>query len=351
LNGYPSVGPAETRASATESLRDHPALRHGRDEAASPPPPPPAAQGPELPYSGRAAKQPPRTEPEAPSEPTSEDAPAPEPGGDPASSPSRVVGPLEAVLRHPFLTVIPLLLLVGAALAIGLTRDPVYTAQARINVGRVDVPAYTLQGVTIGNETLAAGYARTISAAPVINRAAKRARVSTSRADSLSASPVPGSTLIRVKAEGATKDEATRIANAGATSLIAYVEGITRKQQENNLLSQFRAARARADRARVRLRGLRAQPNPNAKALRKAKLDVETADLKAASLGDQFRASDTGPNSRNLLQLIAPANAADSDFSSVLQRLILIAVAAGLAIGIALALLRANRRLLRRPRT
>ena len=75
------------------------------------------------------------------------------------------VGPLESVFRYPLFAIVPVVALVLAGLAVGLLRSPVYTAEARISVGRVDVPAYTLQGVTVGNSTLAASYARALGGA------------------------------------------------------------------------------------------------------------------------------------------------------------------------------------------
>lgn len=261
-----------------------------------------------------------------------------------------VVGPLEAALRHPFLTLLPIILFLGAAAAIGFTREPIYTSQARVNVGRVDVPAYTLQGVVVGNETLAAGYARTIAAKPVIDRAARQAGVSpTAVAGRLAASPVPGSTLIRVEASGPTKGSAVSLANGGANGLIAYVRKLGRQQQSTDLLQRYRRAQARVGRLEDRIKTLRGRPGGRANA-RRAQLDLQTAQLQVSGLQDQFRSSSGGADPQNLLQLIAPASSADSDVSSMLQRLGLIGLGAGLFVGIGLALLVSNRRLLRRRR-
>src|SRR4051812_24345023 len=75
-------------------------------------------------------------------------------------------GPLESMLLPPILVVVPVLLCVGVAVIAGLVRQPTYSAEARINVGRTDVPAYTLQGTTIGNATLASSYSRAVPAQP-----------------------------------------------------------------------------------------------------------------------------------------------------------------------------------------
>src|SRR3954471_1076132 len=108
-------------------------------------------------------------------------------------------GPLESMLLHPGLVIVPVLLCVGLALFVGLVRSPTYSAQARINVGRADVPAYTLQGTTIGNATLAASDARAVPALAVTQAAARAGKVSLADAsEQISGSPVPGSTLIRI---------------------------------------------------------------------------------------------------------------------------------------------------------
>lgn len=296
-----------------------------------------------------AAPRPRHDEPSAPPQLALREPPSP-PQPSRALAQPRVVGPLEAVLRRPFLTLTPIVLLLAAAAAIGLTREPVYTSQARVNVGRVDVPAYTLQGVVIGNETLAAGYARTISAQPVVDRAARAAKVSPgAAAGNLSASPVPGSTLIRVEAEGASEGEAVRLANGAANGVIAYVGQLGRRQQNSSLLERYRRANARVARLEQRVKTLRASRSSQAQ-IRNARLDLETAKLQASGLEGEFRSSPGGAAPQSLLQLIAPATSASSDFSSMLQRLGLIGLGAGLLVGIGLALIVSNRRFLRRTR-
>jgi capsular polysaccharide biosynthesis protein len=279
--------------------------------------------------------------------------PAPERVSEPASdrvSEPAFVGPLEAMLRHPFLTLLPLLLCAGAAVYFGSERNPVYTAEARISVGRADVPAYTLQNVVIGNSTLAAGYARAVDAPAVAQRAARDAGIGPVDARKrLSASPIPGSTLIRVEAEGPSEVDAVRLANAGSDSLVRYVTRLNAEQEPTNVLTAFRRARARIDRLEARLAKLNRRPGRNRDAIRQAQLDLDVATLRASTLNDQYRGAQANTVD-NLLQIIAPADSAKSDDSSYLQRLIILAVAAGLLIGMALALLRSNAGLIGRRR-
>lgn len=270
---------------------------------------------------------------------------APPPETEPPSA--DFYGPLESVLRNPILALVPVVALTLVGLAVGLLRSPVYEAEARINVGRIDVPAYTLQGVTIGNATLAASYSRALGAPEVINQAAKSAGISASTArENLSASQVPRSTLISIEAEGESSGEAQQLANGAAIALIRYVTELNVRQQQSRSLGRFRRAQAAAERARTRL--LRISRNrPGSLAAQRARVELRTAELNARSIGARVVGATVGPSVENLLQLVVPAATADSDRSSVLQRSLLIGLVAGLVLGIALALLRSNWQLVR----
>jgi hypothetical protein len=263
-------------------------------------------------------------------------------------APATFVGPLEAMLRHPFLTLLPILLAIGAAVYFGIDRKPEYTSEARISVGRADVPAYTVQNVVIGNSTLAAGYARAIGAPGVVEPAGRAVAVGPKTARSrLKASPIPGSTLIRVEAKGPSEQAAVDLANAGSKSLVTYVTKLNAEQEPNDLLTSYRRARTRVARLQQRLTALNRGGRRNRERARRVELDLEVATLRASTLGDQYRGAQAN-TVESLLQVISPADEATSDQSSFLQRLILLAAAAGLLIGMTLALLRANARLIGR---
>jgi hypothetical protein len=272
--------------------------------------------------------------------------------GDAGASPDRPFrGPLESALRHPFLAVVPVIVLVGIAAAIGLIRDPTYTAESRISVGRIDVPAYTLHGVIIGNATLASGYARTIDAESVVGPAGNAVGLSPSEArDRLSASPIPGTTLIRVEAEGPEQAQTVKLSNAGSRSLINYVEDLNR-QETSGLLREYRGARARQERARSTLDRLLGSPRSSRARLENARLDLASAQLRADTIGNQYRAVKGGPDTQNPLQFVAPAAEAKSDRRSMFQRLLLIGLAVGVLVGLALPLLRENSHLIGRKST
>jgi capsular polysaccharide biosynthesis protein len=261
----------------------------------------------------------------------------------------RIAGPLEAFVRHPIVTLLPIVLLAGAGVAIGLERDPVYTAKARVNVGRADVAPFVLQSVVGGNATLAASYARVVSTEKVVRGAARRSGVTPQQAaDGLDASPIPGSTLIQVEATGAGEAEAVSLANGGARSLIAYVTSVTGSREKRAAFRRYRRAQAEVERTQLRVIALRRR-GPSA-ALSRALVDFEAAKLRASNLANQYRGTAGDPTGGSPLRLIAPAASASSDRASTLQRLILIGVAAGLVVGLGLALLVSNRGRLRAMR-
>src|SRR5262245_55917222 len=82
--------------------------------------------------------------------------------------------PFESILRHPFLALLPVVLLVGVAIAAGMLREPVFTSEARVGVGSLS-PAGAAQAASVdSNQQLAATYARAISSGPVVRAVSSR---------------------------------------------------------------------------------------------------------------------------------------------------------------------------------
>ena len=258
----------------------------------------------------------------------------------------RLIGPVEAVLRHPFLALLPVVVLAAVALAGTLVRSPQYTAEARLNVGRIDVPAYTLPGVIYGNQSLAQSYARAITAPAVVNAATRAVRISESTAlTRLTATPVPQSTVIRVDATGASKESAIALANAAGRGLTTYVIKLNQNAQANTVLRDYQRAQSDVDAAQRRVGS--AQRSGNAATVQQAQVNLQTAQLKASTLEQRYRFESGNAAPPNLVQMLSPATTATSDFSSRLQEVLLIGLVAGVVVGLALALLRANAELLR----
>jgi hypothetical protein len=285
--------------------------------------------------------------------PPSRDEPSGARGDEPPARPA-IAGPIEAFLRHPFVTLLPALLLVAGAIAIGVTRDPEYTAKARIVVGNSAVPSFYLQNVVIGNQQLAGTYARVIGAAPVVTRAAKQIGIPPAQAArDLSASPVASSTLIQVEGKGASERYTVALANAGADSLIRYVGRATGISGDaRSLFREFKRAQGDARRAERQVQDLLKRSRRSSKELARRQLAEDTARLRASDLSNRYRAARSDAAQASRLTLIAPAAKADSDRRDVLEGMIALAAVGGLVLGLAVALLLTNWRVLRtlRPR-
>jgi capsular polysaccharide biosynthesis protein len=264
----------------------------------------------------------------------------------------RPAGPLEAFVWHPFLTLLPVLLLVAGAIYFGLTRDAEYTAHARIKVGRDDVPAAVLQNAAYGNQVIALSYSRAIAAPPVIAGTARRASVSPSAVQSrVSATLVPESTLIDVQSKGSSSGAARRLANAGASSLIAYVAKLNYTNTAKRLLRDYRSAQSKVRMLQASLTRLRRRHGVSSTDIARAQLAIDASDLKASQLANNYRAETTSSETAGAhLELLAPAATAESDRTTVLEQMIVVALAAGLVLGFGIALLRVNWRVLKAHR-
>ena len=265
----------------------------------------------------------------------------------PAATRPRVAGPLEAFLRHPVTTLLPLLLLTAGAAFLGAQRDPEYTAQSRIAVGTTDVSPYLLQEVVAGNQSLAATYSRAIVTEPVVRGAARATRIPPAEAaDRLSASQLPGSTLIQVEATGRSQAAAVALANAGAEELIEYVKRLNRTDETAELFKDYKKAQAAARRAERRTQELLHSERRDSPVTTRARIKQDLAALKASNLANRYRAASQSAANNSRLALIAPAAGADSDQRDVFEQLLLVGAVGGLVLGFALALLRANWRVL-----
>lgn len=274
---------------------------------------------------------------------TSASAPTPAP-----AQRSSIIGPLEAFLRHPVLTLLPAVLLLIGALFLGTERDPEYRAQARITVGNTNVNPFLLQEVVAGNQAIAGSYARAIAAAPVSIDAARATGITPDQAaDRLAASPVAASTLIEVEAVAPSAGGAVALANAGAEALIRYVRKVNRTSEPDRLFRAYQKAQAAARRAERRTIRLIRADGDQAKRTVEARIEQDLLRLKAEELSNRYRASSAESAAASRLTLIAPAADADSDRREVLEQLLLVAGIGGLVLGFALSLLVANRHLLR----
>lgn len=264
-------------------------------------------------------------------------------------APSRV-SLSEAVRRYWPTVLLPVVLLVAVGAVVGLVRDPTYTAEARLAVGRIDVSEPgALSGFAEATESLASAYGRAIKAEQVVNKVARDSRESPDYVrDHVSASPVPESPVITVEGTGDSEAVAVRLANTGSTELINYVERLNRSNPDSpRLLNELRRAIERRNTLESQADEAGDAFEESASAADRAEYDllrgrVELADVRVDALRDAYSDSQQGRGTTSLLQVQTRAIDASNDRMSVLQLLVGIGLLGGLAIGLGLAAMRAQ---------
>ena len=262
------------------------------------------------------------------------------------------VSAFDAVRRYWWLLIV--LGAIGAAAAYFVAREqrkPVYTAEARLAVGRIDVSTQSIPGFATASQLLADSYSRAIVATKVIDPAAQKTGLpATKVADELTASPIPESGIIRVEAKSSDPAESIGVVNAGADSLTAYVKTLNRDNPDaGRMLASYREAsrkHARAVAARVRLSRAPAHGKKRATPAQFAKADAaaSAAQLEQNTYADLYRATQSGQAAPNTLQILAYASRASSDRNEFLQRAAFGGAVGGMLVALAVALLLANRR-------
>ncbi len=263
--------------------------------------------------------------------------------------PLEQVGVLEAMRWHWQLVLIPVVLLVGIGLALGLLRAPTYTATANLSVDFGAQNPSSLSGSVTAAQALADSYARAVFATPVVGQVAhKTGSPANEVADHVSASPIPDSTVVKVSGDAGSEEAAIELANASATALTRYVGTLNGTRKGSTpVLIQFRQAESLYQDRLAHQGELATQVDANpsdqtaARELKRARVKTQVALLKKNSVGELYGASQQAYVAP--LSFLSAATSASSDKLSRLQLLGFIGLVAGLAIGAALATVRANR--------
>jgi uncharacterized protein involved in exopolysaccharide biosynthesis len=259
---------------------------------------------------------------------------------------------LAAARRHWFVALVPVVLLVAAAVVLGMRRPVTYTTTANLSVGHVYVsdPA-GIPTIVDATQSLAAVYSRAISAEAVVvdaRQRLKRAHVN-AVSGSLSATPIPDSPLIRVTAKSQSAAGAVALADAGAEALTAYVNAQVRDNNAATTIARrylqasvvFRERRDKSNRAARRYADHRTAAN---KARRdRAAAATDTAQLQRDALGASYQQAVQGGTASTSVEIFSRASQPTSDRVRMIQLLAFVGLLGGLAAGAALALLRTSR--------
>ena len=260
--------------------------------------------------------------------------------------------PLQAVARYPLLTLLPIILLIGAAIAVASRREPTYTAESRVAIGSFSPSEQSAPGAAYAGTQFASAYSRAITAEDVVRPVARATRLAPGQVTArLSATPIPDSPFLRIQATGPTAPAAENLASAATGALTEYVRrsGAT-NTQTSRLLQRFRDAQSEAERAASKADRARedVDRNPNDRSARrtleKARTNVETTSLRARGLRSAYLQQAQSTTSGLPVRILNQADTATSDEGQKLHLLLTVGGAAGVALGVALATAVAARR-------
>ena len=252
------------------------------------------------------------------------------------------------------LVLLVVLVFVGGAVYVGLTRTPTYRAETQINVGRTDVRVQALPGYVAGAATLANAYSRVVMSDEIVDRVASDLGVPKGQVkEDLSAAPIPENPIFRIVGWGDDPDAAVRLTRTAAEELerhVARTDAATRSIDAN--LRQFREQSREAADLRRRIDRLQegttaagaTVAEPSAAELSRLRVAYETAKLRADALGQMFRDRQVELASTAGIETISRPALAGDDRRSVLQRLVAVGVLAGVVVGSALAIVLGARR-------
>jgi hypothetical protein len=259
----------------------------------------------------------------------------------PPSPPGGRFTVLTAVRRHFIVALLPVVLLVGAAVAIGLERRPTYKSEARLNVGGLNITRQSTEGYVTAVQALAVAYSRAVDAEGVIRPVARKAgRTPLYVAEHVGATPIQGSPVVRVVAAGKESAEVVRLADLTADSLVDYaLELNAGRSTSKRMLKRFLSESKRLERVNAKRDRAAKRNSENLAALN---TQSEVAELRMRTAGALYQQSQVGQAETELVQKLAPAGRPTNDRKSVLQEYVAGAALAGILIGIGLAVARAN---------
>jgi capsular polysaccharide biosynthesis protein len=257
-----------------------------------------------------------------------------------------LVGVWESARRYWILVLLPIVVFVVLGAGYALARTPVYTAQARLQVGRLNISTPgAIAGFAEAAETLASSFSRTITADGVVNPLAKQFDTTPAGIRArLNATPVPDSPLVDVIATGSSAGAAVALANAASTQLSSFLVNFNQTDPDSvALLGQVRAADLRYQRALAKLqRAQHSGQGPLTAKQQQLAAAVDTAHLQVQTLESAYSSTVSSLAVSGLLEPLVTATSASSDRSSYLQIAVFVGLVAGIVVGLGLATLRAN---------
>ncbi len=243
---------------------------------------------------------------------------------------------LSALARNKLLVF--LIAIVGAVVGVGygLSKPPVYTASATLQVGQVNPNSAGFFSYVQSASALATAFSRAVDAEPVLETVQRTLRLAPSVAIArLSAAPIPVSPAFRVIATGPSSTAAIRLTNVTANAVIAY-EGLSNSSnpEATSLLHEYQEASLALQRAGTALTRLDARKGSSTEARALAQAAKTAAEEKLRAIGNSYVAAVTSQAPRSgLVSLVAGATSASSDRKSKVEMMGFIGLLAGIVAG------------------
>ena len=260
--------------------------------------------------------------------------------GGPTGSPSLA----SSVRRHPFLVLLPTLLLLAAGIYVGNKKHPTYSATATINVGKSDINTQATPGYVTAAESLTSTYSRVVESQHVVDPIARALNKPVSAVSSnLTATPIPGEPSFTITAKGSSSASAVALAHEAVASLQKFVnQSATQQGGPSQLLAKYQSAQNTANQLELKASTLKARLNLNTPGVTKAKvadakLAAQVATLKAQSLSGAYLNLSQNGSAPSLDVLNDPTSASTTNRKTNIEKYAVIGVVAGLVIGIAFA--------------
>lgn len=254
--------------------------------------------------------------------------------------------------RHKVAAVLPVIVLVALAVLYSSDRQPVYEAEARQAIGRVDVSQPgALAGFQSATRALASSYSRAIVAPAVVEPVARATKLTPDQVRSrLEATPIPESAIISIRGTGPSERDAIAVATSGARALDAYVARLNRSNPNaRRLFREYRRASRRLSDRRFAVQQAKRDAGSERSAavnrrIQRLQRNLDEAVLNTRVAAENYAIARRSESNVSILQTISVPESATSDRETNRQIVVFGAVVAGLLLGIALASLLANRR-------
>jgi capsular polysaccharide biosynthesis protein len=252
-------------------------------------------------------------------------------------------GVASAIRNNWVAFLLPIVILVSAAVVAGLLRSPTYTAETRLAVGGLDASSPASNSdFAAATASLAQTYGRSIQGDEVATAVARATGTSPEYVRAhVSAFTVPSTPLFSVEATASSPQAAIALANLASEALSQAADKAT-QDIVSPLLRRYRRAEIDQQRVERNVRYLEATGQDGD--LVAAQADLAIAETRAASTREAFVAGQQRQQSLAVpIQVIERANAAASDRVGVLELWIFVGLVLGVILGTALAMFRESR--------